>query len=51
MQWLSLDEVGTVQTQINDTLTSQEGLFRHTNKLKYNFNRYMNENEKIYRGI
>jgi hypothetical protein len=51
MQWLPLDEVETVQAQINDTLTSRKGPFRHTNKLKYNFNRYMNENEKIYRGI
>ena len=48
---LPLDQVETMQAQINDIINTWKGPSRYTNKLKYNFNRYMDANLEIYRGI
>ena len=48
---LPLDEVETAQAQINDIIKTWKGSFRYTNKLKYNFNQYMDANLEVYSGI
>lgn len=48
---LPLAEVETVQAQINDIIRAWKGPFRYRNKLKYHFNRYVDANLEIYRGI
>jgi len=48
---LPLEEVETAQAQINDIINTWKGPSRYTNKVKYNFHRYMEANLEIYRGI
>ena len=48
---LPLNDIEAVQAQINDIISAWKGPFRYTNKLKYNFNRYMDANLDIYSGI
>jgi len=48
---LPMDEVETVQAQINNIIKTWKGPFRYTNKLKYNFKGYMDANLEIYSGI
>ena len=48
---LTIDDVEMAQAQINDIISAWKGPFRYTNKLKYNFNQYMDANLEVYSGI
>lgn len=48
---LPSDDIEAAQARINEIIGTWKGPSRNTNKLKYNFNRYMDENIEIYRGI
>ena len=48
---LPIDEVETVQAQINNIIKTWKGPSRYTNKFKYNFKGSMDANLEIYSGI
>jgi len=48
---LPKDDVEAAQAQVNDIINTWKGPSRYTNKVKYNFNRYMDANLEIYSGI
>jgi len=48
---LPIDDVEATRSKITEIIKGWEGPSRYNNKLKYNFNRYMDVNLKMYRGI
>lgn len=46
---LPINEVGATRSNFIDMIRDWEGPSRYNNKLKYNFNRYMDANLKAYR--
>ena len=48
---LPLDDVGATQSKIIEIIKGWEGPSRYNNKLKYNFNEYLDANLEIYHRI
>ena len=45
---ITLDDIETAQGEISTLINNWSGFTRHTNKITYNYDRYLNSNLKIY---